>query len=312
MAISFTSKFRSVGLGLRDKAKTAVWRSLPHLKPCAIGIGAGKAGTTALYEYLALHPRVAPSLIKEIDFFNCNSRYARGIRFYHSFFPCKTPGNLGKVTFDITPGYLIAANKAAQRIYDYNPNMKLLVLLRNPIMRAYSAWQMFRRNYKKNPDWFFEWLYRCDETIERDSFVRRLPSFGVDFAGDIANEIEVIEKGRTIEMPILSHGMYHAQLSCYFRLFSRNQVLVLSSEEMLQDTIGHLRRIEAFVGLPPHSWSPDETKPRFTGGYEKVIPQKAYDLLDSFYRGHNRDLFSMLQREFPWGQISVSKTAENE
>ena len=300
MVMNFKGRFRSFSERLRDKAKATVELPFPHLKPCAIGIGAQKAGTTALYEYLALHPNVAPSKIKEIDFFNCDSRYARGIKFYHSHFPGRTPRNLERVTFDITPGYLGGASKAAQRIYDYNPNVKLIALLRNPITRAHSAWQMYQRNYQKNPSWFFEWVQRCDKTLKPGSFIQRPPSFGKDFSEDIANEIAIVEKGQSIEMPILLLGAYNELLSYYLNLFPRQQILVLSSEEMREDTLGHLRRIEKFVGLPPHSWRADETKPRFTGKYEESIPRKAYALMDTFYRDRNRALFSTLRTEFPW------------
>jgi hypothetical protein len=300
--MSLIKEFHSFSLSLKNEIKIAVSQSLPHMRPRAICLGAQKAGTSALYDYLSIHPQVVPSIIKEIDFFNCDSRYARGNKFYHMHFPFKTPSNIGKATFDITPGYLGAASKAAQRIYDYNSKMKLIVLLRNPITRAFSAWQMYRRYLLSNPAWFYEWIHRCDDTVDYKSFVRRPSSFGNDFTQDIANEISVIEQGRTIEMPILSLGIYHIHLSYYFSLFPLNQILILSSEEMLKDTIGHLRLIEAFVEISKHSWSREKTRPRFTGGYKESVPGKAIALLNSFYQEHNLVLFTMLQREFAWGR----------
>ncbi len=285
---------------LRNKAWTLLEQAFPPLKPSAICIGAQKAGTTALYHYLSCNPNVAPSNIKEIDFFNCNSRFSRGISFYHSHFPRRTPANSGKLTFDITPGYLGAAQRAAKRIYDYNPNIRLIVLLRNPITRAHSAWQMYRKKHVSNQDWFYDWVRRCDSTVQRDFFVRRPSDFGQNFQKDIADEIEAVECGRMIEMPILLLGMYHRHLKYYCDCFSRNQILVVSSEDLKQDTKGQLRQIEAFVGLEPHFWTQSELMPRFVGTYEDSILQNDYMLLKSFYREHNLALFELLQKEFTW------------
>ena len=286
---------------LRGKAWTLLKQAFPPLKPSAICIGAQKAGTTALYRYLSCHSSVAPSKIKEIDFFNYNSHFSRGISFYHSHFPRRTPANSGKLTFDISPSYLgVAAERAAKRIYDYNPNIRLIILLRNPIKRAYSAWQMYRKMYVSNHDWFYEWwVRRCDSTIQRD-FLRRPSYFGQSFRKDIAEEIEAIECGRIIEMPILLLGMYHRHIKYYCDRFSQDQILVVSSEDLKQDTKGQLRRIEAFVGLEPHSWTQEELRPCFVGTYEDSISRNDYMLLKSFYREQNLALFDLLQKEFTW------------
>ncbi len=285
---------------LKFKTKMSVGRPFPHLNPAAIIIGAQKGGTTALYEYLSQHPRVSPSVIKEIDFFGCNSRYARGIGYYHAHFPIKTPWNRNQLTLDVTPGYLGGAARAAQRIYDYDKNIKLIAVLRNPVTRAHSAWQMYRKEQERDPEWFYIWARRCDKSATRDSYAQRTARFGDDFAQDIQEEIDAIKSGEMIEMPILALGMYYNLLRHYYDLFPRENIMVLCNEEMREDTVGHLREIDKFVGLPPHTWTPAATKPRFTGGYKETISANASDLLTSFYAEPNRDLESLLQRTFPW------------
>ncbi len=289
-----------VAKGVIGKAKLFLERAFPRLQPSAICIGAQKGGTSALYKYLACHRGVAPSKIKEIDFFNCTSRFARGLDFYHSHFPRKTPLNSQKLTFDITPGYLFGGGKAAERIRGYNPAIKLIVLMRNPITRAHSAWQMYKRYYRGNPEWFFNWIRRCDQSWPTELFLRRPATFGNNFEQDIRDEIAAMERGRTIEMPILLLGEYEKLLKPYYERFPRNQILALSSEQMQQDTAGHLRRIESFVGLPPHPWSRKQLAPRFVGGYRDSIEPKAREVLKEFYAPQNGALFKLLQSEFVW------------
>jgi hypothetical protein len=285
---------------IRKKTKALFQQTLPSLKPCAICIGAQKAGTTALYRYLANHPGVALPNIKEINFFNCDSRYYQGYRFYHSHFPTRTPFNSGKLTFDITPGYLGGAEKAAIRIHNYNPNIRLIVLLRNPIKRAQSAWEMYRRFNVENRDWFWVWMRRCNRDLPQDSFVKRSSCFGQSFQKDISEEIEAIQSGRVIEMPILRLGMYYIHLRHYYDLFNQDQILIISSEDFRQGIKEQLRLIEAFVGLTPHSWTQDELKLHLVGTYDIEMAQDDYMLLESFYRDHNLALFDLLQREFAW------------
>jgi hypothetical protein len=284
----------------KDKANLLLDQTFPRMKPSAICIGAQKGGTSALYKYLACHPGVAPSRVKEIDFFNCNARFGRGLKFYHSHFPRRTLLNRRKLTFDITPGYLFGAEIAAQRIYDYNPQLRIMALLRDPVTRAHSAWQMYRRYCKDNFDWFFNWVRRCDEGLSPESFVRRPRSFGADFEKDILDEIAAIKEGRTIQMPILMLGEYYKLLKPYLDRFPHGKTLVISSEQMQKDTTGNLKRIEEFVGLKPHRWTAKQVAPRFVGGYEKAIPPKAKALLQSFYCQQNGDLFSALQTDFGW------------
>jgi len=272
----------------------------PPIKPSAICIGAQKGGTTALFDYFTNHPGVLRSRIKEINFFNCDANFSRGISFYHSFFPRKTLASHNKLTFDITPGYIVDAERTAKRIFDYNPDMRIIVLLRNPITRAYSAWQMYRKLCSGNREWFYKWMERCDPSVHQDFFIRRPSSFGQNFEKDITDEIDEINRGQIIEMPILRLGIYHQYLKYYFEYFPQDQIFITSSEDMKKDTKGELLKIEKFVGLEPHTWSQEELRPSFEGKYSDGMSQSEYMLLKSFYKEHNETLFDLLQTEYAW------------
>ncbi len=272
----------------------------PPIKPSAICIGAQKAGTTALFNYMANHPDVKPSIIKEINFFNCTSHYSRGIAFYHSHFPRRFSANNRYITIDVTPGYLAAADRAAKRIHEYNPDIRLIVLLRNPITRAYSAWQMYRKFYINNRDWFYNWVRKCDSSVQRDFYIERSSYFGQDFRKDITDEIKAMQSGRVIEMPILLLGMYYRHIKYYFDLFPQSHILIISSETFKRDTKRCLSQIEEFIGLKPNLWNSKQLVPQFTGAYDSELSTQDIILLRSFYREQNLALFNLTKQEFNW------------
>jgi len=274
----------------------------PPIRPAAIVIGAQKAGTTALYRYLARHPGVASSKVKEIDFFNCDARYSLGLDFYHAHFPRRTPRNAGRITLDVTPGYMAGAEKAAQRIHRYNPRIRLIAILRDPVTRAYSAWHHYRNNCRLRPGWFKRWHHRCSGPEAAFAFIPRRHQFGKSFRQDLEDEMQVLEAGGIVEMPILRLGLYHEFLSHYQRLFDRRQMLILCSEKMAGDTVSELKKVEAFLGLKPYGWTRDNTRPESVGSYEDPVPEDAGKILRDFYRERNEDLFELLGFRLPWAE----------
>ena len=104
-------------------------------------VGAQKGGTTSLHYYLNQIPGITGSEPKETDFFSYKGFYKKGYRFYHStFFKNSTPENL---LFDASVEYMYLPY-VAKRLHRYNPNLKLIVCLRDPIERALSAYNMCR------------------------------------------------------------------------------------------------------------------------------------------------------------------------
>lgn len=275
---------------------------IPPLKPSAICIGAQKGGTTALFNYLSSHPDIVLPRVKEIDFFNCNSRFNRGYNSYHSFFPRNILSYRNKITLDITPGYIEEGDKTAKRIYEYNPDTKIIVLLRNPITRAFSAWQMYRKFYINDKHWFYKWMYRCDASLEKNFFLTRPPSFGESFENDIIDEINAMRNGQHIEMPILKLGLYYESLKPYFEYFPESQILISASEDMKKDLIGELKKMETFIGLKPHFSDIIKLKEGNInkGIYKEKISEKEHDLLRNFYQEPNKKLFHLLKKEFNW------------
>jgi len=105
--------------------------------PDFLVIGAGKSGSTTLYEYLCLHPGVFLSETKEPEFFSRDEFYEKGLDWYASLFADAEPGQLRaecSTTYMRWPHHA----DASARIAEAMPNVKLICILRHPVDRAYS------------------------------------------------------------------------------------------------------------------------------------------------------------------------------
>lgn len=274
-------------------------KPLPPYAPDFLIIGAQKAGTTALFHYLKMHPNIKASNPKEIHFFNCDNRFARGYDFYHSFFPQKTSGT--DKTFEASGSYL-AHGRAPERIFKYNPALKLIVLVRDPAERAFSAWNMYRKRYTMNRNWFFdEWVASCCNP-DRE-FIKRNPDRLFNFSDYITDELRGIHtgKGTAMEAPVTPQGLYYLHLSKYLAWFRRDQILVIKSENFLKATRATLKKIELFLDIAAHDWDASNLAPVFEGQYSEVIDRGARKMLDDFYRQDSENLFNLLGEKPSWG-----------
>ena len=129
---------------------TSPLRSLPDF----VIIGAMKSGTTSLYDFLIKHPAIAPAAKKEVMYFSTWYKYKLGKLWYRSNFPT----NLSRSAFykkttqrllsgEASPPYLFYP-MVPGRMKGVLPDVKLIVILRNPVDRAYSHYHhMLRRKY---------------------------------------------------------------------------------------------------------------------------------------------------------------------
>ncbi|MEX0666599.1 MAG: sulfotransferase domain-containing protein [Acidimicrobiia bacterium] len=270
------------------------------LRPSLVIVGAHKAGTTALFDYLALHPQVAAPRKKELNFFGCDIRYGSGAGFYKSFFPARTSPGDSRITFEATPHYLFAAEKAAPRLRSFDRDVRIIALLRDPVDRAYSAWQMHQAYRRTDTKVFNTWVCECDGATEAAAFRPRREQYGRSFTDDVIEELEVEEQGQRIEWSVIGHGRYADQLAVYFEQFAADQMMIIDSAKMRTDPRSELRLVEEFLHLDHHDWHADDLAPRFVGGYSEPLPLDARRVLADHYRPFNDRLQAMLDREFDW------------
>ena len=205
--------------------------------------GAQKGGTTALDRLLRLHPDVAMASVKEPKWFDDDRRFAHGAPScsgYHALFG-RAPAV--RLRGEATPTYCWWP-AAAERIRDYHPGMKWILLFRDPASRAYSQWNMRRA-----------------DGSERQSFARAADA-EVERGADVAVR-------NNLGTSYLSRGFYARQLARLWSLFPREQTLLLRSEWLRDDAAGTVGRVLAFLGLAPIDLPRDvET---FTGRYERPL-----------------------------------------
>ena len=188
--------------------------------------GVQKGGTTALYDYLADYPDVALSRVKEVHFFDDETRdWARpDYGAYHAQFDPPA----GRPCGEATPIYLYWP-RSLERIFAYNPAMRLILTLRDPIERAWSHWRMeYARGAEREP---FAWCIRQGR--------RRL----------FDAEPPVAPWGHHREFSYVERGFYAEQLARLFAIFPRDQALVLRAEDLRGDPAATLAAVRRFIGL---------------------------------------------------------------
>src|SRR5580765_8161584 len=117
--------------------------------------GTQKGGTTALASYLYEHPEICVAGAKEVHFFDTDSLFRAGtVPDYAAYHARFHPAGRERILGDATPIYMYW-EPAPQRIWQYNPAMKLIVILRDPAARAFSHWNM-QRTKNLDPRPFFE------------------------------------------------------------------------------------------------------------------------------------------------------------
>lgn len=184
--------------------------------------GVQKGGTTALFDYLGEEPGLALSRVKEVHFFDDEAVdwAAPDYGAYHAQF---APFD-GRPRGEATPIYLYWPG-SLQRIRVYNPAMKLIVMLRDPVARAWSHWKMeYARGVETQP---FAWCIRQGRQRLFDA-----EPWGVH------REVSYVER-----------GFYGEQAARLFSLFPREQVLILRSDELRGDPAAGLGAVRRFLGL---------------------------------------------------------------
>ena len=217
--------------GLGDQATGAVSgaRSGAAPRPAAdfLVIGVQKAGTTALYAYLRQHPELYLPEVKEAHYFDDESRDWGGPDHadYERLF---LNGAAAAARGEVTPIYIYWP-RCLERIRAYNPAMRLVLLLRDPVERAWSHWRMERSRGAETAD--FSWCIR-------EGRARLAASEPAGFH----REYSYVER-----------GFYGRQIQRLYSLFPRDQVLILRSDDLDADPTGTVGRVSAFlgVGAPP-------------------------------------------------------------
>jgi hypothetical protein len=205
------------------------------MMPNFLMIGAAKAGTSSLYAYLRQHPQIFLSEVRECEFFALEGcvphftgpgdavayrRYLTSLDRYQALFTratgCRAIGECSDL-------YLYSAD-AARRIHAYLPDAKLIVLLRNPVDRAYSHFRQFVRDGRE----------------PLGSFEAALEAEGSRMAA-----------GWHPHWYLKARGRYFAQLSAYVDVFPRERLAIYLYEDFVANPLQVVQGLFKFLDVEP-------------------------------------------------------------
>src|SRR5215467_2933897 len=186
--------------------------------------GAQKSGTTALHYFLNKHPNINMGNQQEIHFFDDDAMFVSGANYeqLHKHYPLLAPSTIAG---DCTPSY-IYYEPVAERIWKYNPKIKLLIILRNPVERAFAHWNMQRFKGREPLDFF-------DAVREEQTRI----------AGAPATEAR--------RFAYVDRGFYARQLERLFNFFPPEQVKAVKFEDFKAKQRETVRSILSFLGRKP-------------------------------------------------------------
>jgi len=252
--------------------------------PDFIIIGVQKGGTSSFYYYLIDHPNIFPALRKESHFFD---RYL-GRRFYRSYFPtiftkfyieniCKKKF----VTGEATPDYIFFPY-CAKNIFKTNPNVKIILLLRNPVDRAFSHYQMKVRRGQEAMS-FHDGIKSEEKRLKRD---------------DSMTDEEYYNKFNFGGYSYLSRSRYVEQIKIWMEFFKNEQFLIIKTEDFEKNEQEILNKVYKFLELPIYTNRKLERKN--VGHHSQKMEEGIRKELNEYFKPFNDELSKFLNMNFDW------------
>jgi alginate O-acetyltransferase complex protein AlgJ len=229
-------------------------------RPNFIIVGTMKGGTTRLYEFINIHPDVEAAKEKEIHYFSLH--YHKGLEWYLEHFPSKT----GKLTGEASTTYFHVADTVLvpNLIKSFNPDVKIILIVRDPIERAVSHYNHFCKLMK-----FPEVL-----SLEVNEF------FNLSFSEAIARTTSL---GFYFDQA-LSFSLYYRNLLNFEAVFGKKNILVLSNKNLRQSPFETMKRVYEFLDIHPVR-SDEFKKVKYSWGTNiDVLHEKTFQrLAELFY-----------------------------
>ena len=275
---------------VRHGERTSARRPLPDW----LIIGTKRGGTTSLWNYLIEHPLV-PRLYpawntKSTHYFEEN--WHRGEAWYRSHFPTArqreslarrhgAPPKAGEAS----PLYMFDPRVPA-RVRALMPDVRLIVLLRDPVERAYSHWKERRTEGTEPLD--FEAALAAERSRTAGEYERML--------ADPTYHSEAYDR-----FTYRARGRYVEHLRPWLELFPREQLLVLPSETLYASPAATHRRVLDFLGLPPHRLP---SYPVYNDRRSSPLDPVLRAELTAYYRPYNAALSALVDVPAPWSRAA--------
>ncbi|MDR9498549.1 MAG: sulfotransferase [Hydrogenovibrio sp.] len=261
----------------------------PKHEPAFIIAGAQKSGTSSLHYYLNQHAGLCGSDPKELHFFDRKKYQNQSLNYYLRAFK----GKRRCLYFESTPNYMYLPF-VAKDIKRTFPNIKLVIVLRDPVQRAFSAWNHYRYKWEKADqtargvqpktqwDRIYDLFYK-----NRDA----MPSF----RECVEIELDLMQKTPEIYEPgLLRKGLYLDQLLHLWEFFPKNEVKVVGFKDLVNDPERTLNDILGFLGMSESSWAFLSKQKKNVRPYTNKMLDQDKRFLEEFYREPNQRLFDEL------------------
>jgi len=325
-------------------------------------IGVAKCGTTSLWYYLSKHPEIFAHPDKELKFFYArhltreekeassggfpNSEEAK--QRYVSLFEDKMKAyateqklhteesnnekkKKKKLLLEATPGYLFNC-LVAERMGRVLPEAKLLVVLRDPVSRAHSEWQMRHFSQKKEQvgpvtiQVFIEEVEKDMRRIQdniKTTTEENKPKLSLDWCGYLKECSDIDQpKGINEFQPLVGRGLYYHQLLNWAKYFPMNQIHVVSSDDMRARPAEVLNSVCRFLGIDDTFYheeqeflheqknvggttfkssigAPSSPQP---AGRKEPIPAEWEEKMYAFFAPHNQLLYDWIGHDMKWAR----------
>jgi len=288
--IDFSAVCESETFKLNSSSKLA--KRLPH----AIIIGAKKCGTRALIKFIGAHQNVSAANA-ETHFFD---------RFYHmgyDWYRQQMPDSFEhQITIEKTPKYLVD-KQVPKRVFKMNPNIKLIVVLRNPVTRAVSEYVQSQAN--------------------KYNIQRRASNQKINHSNHFQQMLYKANKTIRNEWPIIKNGLYYEHIKQWLNYFRIDQFLFVNGEQLIKEPSLEIDKVQEFLHLsksikrnhfvhdkrkgfacilkPLNSDQIKCLSDQKGRKHPQIDPHVLNDLY-SFYRPYNKMLFKLIKQR-PWWPI---------
>ena len=279
--------------------KAQIWGHIGIL-PDFLIIGEKKCGTTSLYNYLVQHPCIYPASTKEVGFFD---RYwhRKDILWYRSHFPSLFRKYYRKnilkrdfITGEASTGYILNPH-VLKRIARLLPQVKLILVLRNPVDRAYSHYNHSVRGGRETLP--FEVAIRKEEERIGKALKRMIEDENYHFDINIAY------------YSYLFTGIYIDRVEVLMSLFPKERILILRYEDMVTDPSTVYERVLRFLNVPIVQI---EDFPALNKGEYQQMDSMVRGYLHDYFRLYNKKLYDFLGVNFHWDNDSVDPVTVRE
>ncbi|CAB3400423.1 unnamed protein product [Caenorhabditis bovis] len=263
--------------------------------PTAIIVGVKKAGTRALLEFLKINPLVkAPG--PEVHFFDKN--FNKGLEWYRDQMPLT---HSGEVTIEKSPAYFHSKN-APERIKSLNPNTKIIIVVRNPVVRAISDYTQSSSKRKR---------------------LGLMPSFEEMAVGNCAIWLKANcttkVRGVNAGWGAIRIGVYHKHMKRWLEHFPMENIHIVDGEKLIKSPSEEVSATEKFLGLTPVAKPADfgidpikkfpcvrksdgklHCLGKTKGRPHPIVKRDVLDTLKSFYEPENKRFYKMINKWFDW------------